>query len=60
MGRPALNVKPILVHLADGMRERIDALVGQKKRSEFIREAVERELTRREQRDGRRSTGPKE
>lgn len=48
MGRPLLNVKPLLVRLPEGMAERIDALVGPKKRAEFIREALEKELQERE------------
>lgn len=48
MGRPPLNVKPTLVRLPNGVAERIDMLVGANKRAEFIREAVERELRRRE------------
>lgn len=48
MGRPPLNVKPILVRLPDDVPDRIDAIVGKQKRAEFIREAVERELKRRE------------
>lgn len=48
MGRPPLNVKPLLVRLPEGMAERIDALVGPKKRAEFIREALEKELQERE------------
>ncbi len=48
MGRPPLNVKPILVRLPEGVPERIDALVGKNKRAEFIREAVLRELAKRE------------
>jgi hypothetical protein len=48
MGRPALGVKPTLVRLPNGMAERIDALVGPNRRAEFIREAVEKELKRRE------------
>jgi hypothetical protein len=48
MGRPPMGVKPTLVRLPDGTAERIDALVGPNKRAEFIREAVERELKRRE------------
>ena len=48
MGRPPLNVKPMLVRLDEGQPERIDALVGPNKRAEFIREAVEKELRRRE------------
>ncbi|WP_143565686.1 hypothetical protein [Sinorhizobium fredii] len=48
MGRPPLKVKPILVRLPDGVPQRIDALVGKNKRAEFIRQAVEVELARRE------------
>jgi len=49
MGRPPLKVKPILVRLPEGMPERIDALVGKNKRAEFIRQAVEAELSKREE-----------
>ena len=49
MGRPPLKVKPILVRLPEGMPERIDALVGKNKRAEFIRQAVEAELAKREE-----------
>jgi metal-responsive CopG/Arc/MetJ family transcriptional regulator len=48
MGRPPLNVKPIIVRLPEGMTDRIDAIVGKNKRAEFIREALERELQNRE------------
>jgi predicted DNA-binding protein len=48
MGRPPMNVKAILVRLPDGIAERIDALAGKNRRAEFIREAVEREIKRRE------------
>lgn len=48
MGRPPLNVKPVLVHLGEDQPDRIDAIVGANGRSRFIREAVERELRRRE------------
>lgn len=48
MGRPPLNVRPILVRLPAGIPERIDRLVGHNRRAEFIRQAVERELARRE------------
>lgn len=48
VGRPSLGVKATLVRLPEGMPERIDALVGLNKRAEFIREAVEKELKRRE------------
>lgn len=50
MGRPPLNVKPILVRLPDDVPARIDKLVGPNKRAEFIRKAVETELKKREKR----------
>lgn len=46
MGRPAIG-KFTAVRLPPEMLARIDALVDQGKRAEFIREAVERELKRR-------------
>lgn len=48
MGRPPLKVTPVLVRLQEDVPGRIDALVGKQKRAEFIREAVDRELKRRE------------
>lgn len=48
MGRPPLGVKPTQVRLPEGMAERIDAVAGPNRRAAFIREAVERELARRE------------
>ncbi|GAB5506749.1 MAG: hypothetical protein Rhirs2KO_19120 [Rhizobiaceae bacterium] len=48
MGRPPLNVKPVLVRLPEEMPQRIDALVGKNRRAAFIREAIEKELNRRE------------
>lgn len=48
MGRPSLKVKAIVVRLPEGVPERIDALVGKYQRAKFIREAVEKELCRRE------------
>lgn len=48
MGRPPLNVQPVLVRLPKGMVERIEAIAGKQKRAEFIRDAVEKELRRRE------------
>lgn len=50
MGRPPLNVKPMLVRLPDGLAERIDAIAGKNRRAEFIREALENEIKRRERR----------
>ena len=48
MGRPALGVKSTVVRLPEGLGERIDELVGKKKRASFIREAVEKEVARLE------------
>jgi metal-responsive CopG/Arc/MetJ family transcriptional regulator len=48
VGRPPLNVKPILVRLPNDVPERIDAIAGKNRRGEFIREAVQKELERRE------------
>jgi metal-responsive CopG/Arc/MetJ family transcriptional regulator len=50
MGRPKQNVKPMPVRLPEGVPERIDAVAGKNRRAEFIRDAVERELSRREKR----------
>ncbi|WP_162483405.1 ribbon-helix-helix domain-containing protein [Sphingopyxis fribergensis] len=43
-----MNMKPTPVRLSKDALERIDALVGNYGRAGFIREAVERELERRE------------
>ena len=51
MGRPPLNIKPTVVRLSKDALERIEALVGKQKMAEFIREAVERELKRREKQE---------
>ena len=48
MGRPPLGVKFTAIRLAPEVLARIDTIAGVGKRSEFIREAVERELQRRE------------
>lgn len=48
MGRPPLNVKPTVVRLPNDALERIEVLVGKNQMAAFIREAVERELKRRE------------
>lgn len=52
MGRPPLNLKPLLVRLPDGLAERIDALVGKNRRAEFIRDAVLRALAERDPEGG--------
>ena len=56
MGRPPLNVRPTQVRLSLSAVERIEALVGKNRMAEFIREAVERELRRREVKKPKRST----
>jgi hypothetical protein len=48
MGRPALGVKETKVRLTEEQRERIRVLVGEQGMAGFIREAIERELKRRE------------
>ena len=48
MGRPPLGVKPTQVRLPIEVRQRITALVGTSGMAAFIREAIERELARRE------------
>lgn len=48
MGRPKLWGKPVLVKLPEGMPERIDALLeASEARTDFIRQAIEREIKRR-------------
>ncbi len=51
IGRPPLNVRPTIVRLSKEMVKRIEGLVGKGRMAEFIREAVERELKRRERKD---------
>lgn len=48
MGRPPLQVKPTVVRLPIEDIERIEVLVGKNRMAQFIREAIERELKRRE------------
>lgn len=48
MGRPPLNMKIVPVRLPPEVIEKVDAVVGTYGRAQFIREAVERELERRE------------
>ena len=47
MGRPPLNLIRVPVRLSPDALAQIDKLVGTYGRAAFIREAVERELTRR-------------
>jgi len=57
MGRPPLGVKSTQVRLPEGLGERIDTLVGRKRRAAFIREVVEREVERLEKhRSGKDNT----
>jgi Arc/MetJ-type ribon-helix-helix transcriptional regulator len=48
MGRPPMQLKPTVVRLPIEALERIESLVGKNRMAEFIREAVDRELKRRE------------
>lgn len=48
MGRPALHMTPTVIRLLKSTADRIDALVGKKRRAEFIRLAIEKELAKRE------------
>ena len=49
MGRPALGLEMTMIRLPKGTGERIDSVMqGKGKRSVFIRQAIERELQRRE------------
>jgi predicted DNA-binding protein len=46
--RMALNLDKTVIRLSAETRKRIEALEGQRGMAAFIRDAVERELTRRE------------
>jgi hypothetical protein len=48
MGRSPLNLDKTVIRLSAETRKRIEALVGKRGMAAFIRDAVERELTRRE------------
>jgi metal-responsive CopG/Arc/MetJ family transcriptional regulator len=48
MGRPPLNLKDFHINLSEDVVKRIDALVGPNRRAIFIRDAVDREVRRRE------------
>jgi metal-responsive CopG/Arc/MetJ family transcriptional regulator len=51
MGRKKINAEQIPARLPAGTLARMDAVLGEReKRSDLIREAVERELKRRERR----------
>ena len=49
MGRPPLGMKATTIRLSMGTIRRIEAQVGNRQLAKFIREAVERELQRREE-----------
>ena len=57
MGRPALNVKLTGVRPTEETRQRIEVVAGPNRMAEFVREAVEAELARREKEMRRRGTG---
>jgi hypothetical protein len=48
MGRPPLNVRPIVVRLSVAMIARIEAVAGKRRIAQFLRETAEAELLRRE------------
>lgn len=48
MGRPPLNMTATLIRFPGDVLKRIDALVGDKRRAQFIREAVVAEVERTE------------
>jgi predicted DNA-binding protein len=48
MGRPPLNLDETVIRLSAETRKRIEALEGMRGMAAFVRDAVERELTRRE------------
>lgn len=51
MGRPRINEEQTPARFPEGTLARIDELLGaREKRADFIREAVEREIARRERR----------
>lgn len=47
MGRPPLNVRPIVVRISVEMIARIEAVAGKRRIAQFLREAAEAELLRR-------------
>lgn len=51
MGRPPLGMKPTTIRLPVETIRRIEALVGNRRVASFIREAIDRELQRRETAD---------
>lgn len=47
MGRPPLHLKPRLIRLSERAIDEIEALVGKNRLSQFVREAIDREIERR-------------
>lgn len=47
MGRPPLHLKPRLIRLSARAIDEIEALVGKNRLSQFVREAIDREIERR-------------
>ena len=48
MGRAKTNAEQLIIRFVEGVLGRVDAVRGDQNRSDFIREAVEREIKRRE------------
>jgi len=48
MGRPPLGIKSTNVRISEEVKDRIRELVGEQGMAQFIREAIEAELKRRE------------
>lgn len=48
MGRKSMGVRPVTIRMDDAVLERIDAVMGPHQRATFVRDAVVRELERRE------------
>ena len=60
MGRKRINDEATLARFPGGTLKRVDAVLREdEKRAVFIREAVERELKRREEMSARKATSPK-
>jgi len=58
MGRPPLGNSPTQVRLSEEQKARIDALVGgQKRRAQFIRDAIDEKLERDEAANAAKPTG---
>jgi hypothetical protein len=57
MGRPPLNLKTTVIRLSADTIARIEAVVGKNRMSQFMREAAEAELLRREADSGHKPLG---